>query len=157
MRLTALAFLTLLPALAMAAATPSHSDLKPYPAAPEGYSRLVIDLPQQDAEDAHKLELIAGKTLDTDCNQQWFSGQLEERSAEGWGYPYYHLSSLKGPMTTLMACPPGSGKPAFVPVRGEGFLLRYNSKLPVVIYVPQGTEVRYRLWSAGDTLDAAPR
>lgn len=23
---------------------------------------------------------------------------------------------------------------------------RYNSRLPVVVYVPQGYEVRYRLW-----------
>jgi ecotin len=26
--------------------------------------------------------------------------------------------------------------------------VRYNSKLPVVVYVPEGLEVRYRLWKA---------
>ena len=34
----------------------------------------------------------------------------------------------------------------FVKLGGESFLICYNSKLPVVIYVPEGTEVRYRVW-----------
>ncbi len=38
-------------------------------------------------------------------------------------------------MSTMMACPPGTAKKrAFVPVVGDGFMLRYNSKLPLVIY-----------------------
>jgi ecotin len=36
----------------------------------------------------------------------------------------------------------------FVTVRGEPNLLRYNSRLPIVVYVPNGVEVRYRLWRA---------
>ncbi|HWD31650.1 MAG TPA: ecotin family protein, partial [Pseudomonas sp.] len=35
------------------------------------------------------------------------------------------------------------------------FLLRYNSKLPVVVYVPQGVEVRFRIWSASDEVKNA--
>jgi ecotin len=27
-------------------------------------------------------------------------------------------------------------------------LVRYNSRLPLVIYVPEGVEVRYRVWRA---------
>ncbi len=42
-------------------------------------------------------------------------------------------------------------------VRGEGFLLRYNSKLPVVVYVPEGFEVRYRIWQAGEKVIRAER
>lgn len=50
-----------------------------------------------------------------------------------------------------MACPPGSQKKrAFVPVVGDGFMLRYNSKLPVVLYAPSDVEVRYRIWSASE-------
>jgi ecotin len=26
--------------------------------------------------------------------------------------------------------------------------VRYNSRLPLVVYVPEGLEVRYRLWKA---------
>ena len=43
-------------------------------------------------------------------------------------------------------------------MRGEGFLIRYNSKLPVVVYVPDEFEVRYRIWTAGDRVErAGPR
>jgi len=58
----------------------------------------------------------------------------------------------------MMACPPGDTKTeAFVLVRGTGFKQRYNSKLPVVVYVPKDFEVRFRIWSAGDEVgQAAP-
>ncbi|RQW83332.1 MAG: proteinase inhibitor I4 serpin, partial [Methylococcus sp.] len=36
----------------------------------------------------------------------------------------------------------------FVTLGGEPYLIRYNSKLPVVVYVPKGNEVRYRVWRA---------
>jgi len=36
----------------------------------------------------------------------------------------------------------------FVPLGGEPYLIRYNSRLPVVVYAPEGVEVRYRVWSA---------
>ena len=34
-------------------------------------------------------------------------------------------------------------------------LLRYNSKLPLVVYVPEGVEVKYRLWSTEPELVVA--
>lgn len=54
-----------------------------------------------------------------------------------------------------MACPDGKTKKDFVPVIGEGFVLRYNSKLPIVIYAPKDVEVRYRIWSASDKVEHA--
>jgi len=36
----------------------------------------------------------------------------------------------------------------FVQIGGEPYLIRYNSRLPIVVYVPEGAEVRYRIWSA---------
>jgi ecotin len=66
------------------------------------------------------------------------------------------LEKVVGPASTKMACPPGEGKTeAFVAVRGEGFLQPYNSKLPVVVYVPDGFEVRYRIWTAGQVTQRA--
>jgi ecotin len=48
---------------------------------------------------------------------------------------------------TLMGVDPAVPKvEKFVPVGGEPRLLRYNSRLQVVIYVPEGVEVRYRIW-----------
>ncbi len=54
-----------------------------------------------------------------------------------------------------MACPDSKKTEAFVPVVGDGFLLRYNSKLPVVVYVPKDVEVRYRVWSASQDVQKA--
>jgi ecotin len=44
--------------------------------------------------------------------------------------------------------------PRFITLGGEPFLIRYNSRLPVVVYVPEGVEVRYRIWTAGPELRA---
>jgi ecotin len=141
--------------LAACAATPEA--LKPYPAAADGYARHVIELPAQANEAEHKVELIAGKTLEVDCNQQRLGGQWQEKTVEGWGYNYYQLGQVGPAVSTLMACPDGSRKPAFVQVGGEPMLVRYNSKLPLVIYAPADVEVRYRVWSAAAATSPAPR
>lgn len=141
--------------LAACAATPEA--LKPYPAAAAGYQRHVIELPAQANEVEHKVELIAGKTLEVDCNQQRLGGQWQEKTVEGWGYNYYELGQVGPAMSTLMACPDNSRKQAFVPVGGEPLLVRYNSKLPLVIYAPADVQVRYRIWSAAADSTAAPQ
>lgn len=141
--------------LAACAATPEA--LKPYPAAAEGYQRHVIELPHQANEAEHKVELIAGKTLEVDCNQQRLGGRWQEKTVEGWGYNYYELGQVGPAMSTLMACPDNSRKQAFVPVGGEPLLVRYNSKLPLVIYAPADVQVRYRIWSAAADSTAAPQ
>ncbi len=141
--------------LAACAATPEA--LKPYPAAADGYARHVIELPAQANEAEHRVELIAGKTLEVDCNQQRLGGQWQEKTVEGWGYNYYQLGQVGPAVSTLMACPDGSRKQAFVRVGGEPLLVRYNSKLPLVIYAPVDVEVRYRLWSAAADTSPAPR
>ena len=34
-------------------------------------------------------------------------------------------------------------------VSAQPQLVRYNSRLPLVVYAPEGYEVRYRIWKAG--------
>ena len=133
-------------------------DMTPYPAPTAGQIRMVFRVPAVEIEDDRKVEIQVGMTIPVDCNQYWFGGDLQRRVAEGWGYPYYVLEEVGGPASTLMACPPGEEtSPAFVRVRGEGFLQRYNSELPFVVYVPDGFEVRYRIWEAArETGEAAP-
>ena len=151
--------MTAILALTLAAAAPvmaaSLKDVAPYPEAEKGFTRQVIHLPAQADESAYKLEILAGKTLQVDCNRQRLGGSLEERTLDGWGYNYYRLDNVSGPASTLMACPDGKKTPAFVPVIGDGFMLRYNSKLPVVVYVPKDVEVRYRIWSASQDVQKA--
>ena len=88
--------------------------------------------------------------METDSvNRHFLGGSIEEKTIEGWGYTRYVVESL-GPMAgTLMAAPPGSPMiEKFVTVSGEPYLIPYNSRLPIVVYVPEDGEVRYRIWSA---------
>jgi len=56
----------------------------------------------------------------------------------------------------MMACPDGSKHSAFVAADlGANALQRYNSRLPIVVYVPKGTEVKYRIWQAQDAVTTA--
>jgi ecotin len=56
---------------------------------------------------------------------------------------------------TLMAVDPEAPQAErFITLGGEPFLIRYNSRLPIVVYAPEGVEVRYRIWSAGSDLKA---
>ena len=51
---------------------------------------------------------------------------------------------------TLVAVDPNAPKVArFITIGGDPYIIRYNSRLPIVVYVPEGVEVRYRIWTAG--------
>jgi ecotin len=129
-------------------------DLKPYPKAETGYRQVVIRLPIVDAPDDRKVELIFGKMMEVDCNRHFLSGQLARKVAMGWGYDYFILSNIRGPGSTMMACPPDEpNKNTFVRVNlgqddAQYGWQRYNPKLPIVVYVPEDIEVRYRIWKA---------
>lgn len=118
----------------------------PFPAADFGFYRYMIQLPALANESEAKLELVVGKTLQLDCNRHSFSGQMVENFLPGVGYPYYRMPKIQGPLSTRMACPNTLTAPQFVAVNGQGFMLKYNSKLPVVVYLPQGFELRHRIW-----------
>lgn len=122
--------------------------LDAFPPADEGMVRFVIDLPEREDADQLRVELIPGKQVETDpVNRHFFAGQLGSKTVEGMGYSYYILPEF-GPMAgTLMAPPPGAEpEPRFVALGGEPFLIRYNDRLPIVVYLPQGAELRYRIW-----------
>lgn len=133
-------------------------NLKAFPPAEDGMTRHVIQLPEMQDEAKFKVELIVGKMVKTDSrNRYFFSGQLETEAIPGWGFQRYILRTL-GPMAgTLMAVNPGTPDvERFISLGGEARLLRYNSRLPLVVYVPVGVEVRYRIWQAGPELLNAP-
>jgi len=95
------------------------------------------------------LELIVGKTVQVDeKNRYFFAGKIENETIKGWGYTRYYVSKL-GPMAgTLMAGDPNVPKVSkFITLAGEPYIIRYNSRVPIVVYVPEGVEVRYRIWT----------
>lgn len=129
------------------AATDTAEILKPFPAAEKGTSRYVIDLPTLQDESTAKVQIIAGKTTEIDCNTRSFGGTITEENLEGWGYSYYTVSALTGPISTMMACLDNTVQEGFVAMQ-DAPLIRYNSKLPVVIYAPEDVTVKYRIWQA---------
>jgi ecotin len=125
-------------------------NMKAFPPADKGMVRYVLQLPKQDDESAFKVELIVGKTVLLDeVNKYFFGGKIEVETIKGWGFPRYTVSKL-GPMAgTRIAVHPDTPKVnRFITLGGEPFLIRYNSRLPIVVYVPEGVEVRYRVWNA---------
>lgn len=135
--------------------TPDLKSVADFPAAQEGQVRHVIWLAEQAQENLLKVEIVPGKVMETDCNTRSLMGKFTEHNLSGWGYSYYQLDDVGGPISTMMACPEDSKKEAFVPVHGNNFTLRYNSKLPIVVYAPKDIEVHYRIWSASEQLQSA--
>lgn len=111
-----------------------------------GFICQVIYLLKQDVEDVFKVEIIVGKIFEVDCNQQCLGGELEEYILEGWGYFYYCLDKVSGLMSMMMVCFGQKKEQCFILVVGEGFLLCYNSKLLIVVYVLKDVEVCYWIW-----------
>jgi ecotin len=126
-------------------------NMKAFPTAEEGMVRYVLQLPRQADESAFKVELIVGKTVEVDeQNRYFFGGKIDAETIEGWGFTRYKVRKL-GPMAgTRMAVDPNEPKVArFITLGGNPYIIRYNSRLPIVVYVPEGVEVRYRIWTAG--------
>ncbi len=131
-------------------------NMKAFPMAEEGMVRYVLQLPRQADEFAFKVELIVGKTVQVDeLNSYFFGGKIEEETIKGWGFTRYKVSKL-GPMAgTRMAVDPNAPKVVrFITLGGDPYIIRYNSRLPIVIYVPEGVEVLYRIWTAGAEIKA---
>ena len=123
--------------------------LKSFPEKMENYDRYVIYLPKHDNEDALRLEVIAGITKEIDCNTHWLMGEFDDKDVEGMGYEYLVFESDGNIASTRMACPDEALTEKFVAAEGE--FGRYNSQLPVVVFVPNGVELKYKVWTAQDT------
>lgn len=136
-----------------------HAELKAFPPAREGMTRFVIALPEKamGEDEGLLVELIAGKTMMTDgVNRVRLGCAIEPRPLPGWGYTYYEVTGSLEMMSTMMAAPEGV-TPVAAFVTGEPLKVRYNSRLPIVVYAPKGIEIRYRLWKASDTTQTAEK
>jgi len=122
----------------------STHELHMYPPATGSLARHIITLPEQESENDYKIEIYVGKVMEIDCNRHWLTGDFTEQDVSGWGYPYFEFSTNGQVMSTLMGCPPNSLHDEFV--HGKSELVRYNSRLPIVVYAPPEYEVRYKLW-----------
>ena len=129
-------------------AEPTKKDnIHMFPQAQEGFVRYVIEVPKTENDYDHRVELLIGKNMMVDCNHHSLMGKVESVTLKGWGYKYLEVKDLQNGPSTMMACKEPK-KEKFISLRDT--LRRYNSRSPIVAYVPEGYEVRYRIWSAGD-------
>lgn len=120
-------------------------NLEPFPAAKDGMVRYVIEVPKKSDESKFQVEIIPGKMMMVDCNHHTLIGNLEEKDLQGWGYTYYEFTSDGQTISTMMACnQPNENK--FI--TAKSMIVRYNSKLPIVVYAPAGYDIKYRIWKA---------
>ncbi|MBS1571662.1 MAG: serine protease inhibitor ecotin [Bacteroidetes bacterium] len=122
------------------------SEIKMFPKAKEGYKQVYIKVPTNKNENDMKVEVFVGNTQLVDCNKHRMGGTISEKNLDGWGYNYYEVESNGQATSTMMACPDQKKTSQFIYMQPE--LMRYNSKLPIVLYVPKNMEVKYRIWKA---------
>lgn len=147
----------LLPVLVLAAMNvllpaAEKNSIEMYPQAKEGYVRYAIVVPKTENDADHRVELLIGKTRLVDCNRRSYHGTIEEVTLKGWGYSYLEVKDISEGPTTMMACRKPKSERFISLYAPEQTMRRYNSRLPLVVYVPRGFEVKYRIWSASEAL-----
>lgn len=140
-------------------------DLKPYAEAAAGEQRFVIQLnpllkPSPDQSISNnpadwRVQLLVGKELELDCNLHRFTGRLRSEPVLGSGYTVYRAEQIGVMLSTRKACPGEALTKQFIPLGGQPFVLPFNASVPVVVYVPLGFQVRYRLWKAEKNIQPA--
>lgn len=137
-------------------AEPAKKDnIHMFPKAQEGFVRHVIEVPKTDNDDEHRVELLIGKKMLVDCNQHSLRGKIENVTLKGWGFKYLEVSDIHNGTSTMMACVKPKSEKFVSLYMGKETLRRYNSRSPIVAYVPKGYEVRYRIWSAEENVQLA--
>jgi len=117
----------------------------------------VLQHKERGEEDNFQVEIIVGKEMLTDgVNRVRLGNIIEPRPLPGWGYTYYEVTGSPATMSTMMAPPPGAPMVTTF-VTATPLLVRYNSRLPIVVYVPTGYAVRYRIWQAPGTAEKAEK
>ena len=132
-----------------------NDNIHMFPKAKEGFMRHVIEVPKMKNDYNHRVELLIGKKMMVDCNQHSLRAKVENITLKGWGYKYLEVSDIHNGPSTMMACIKPKTEKFISLYMGDETLRRYNSRSPIVAYVPNGYEVRYRVWSAGNKIEQA--
>ena len=132
--------------------------LKYFPKPGNNQQRVVILLAKLDNEPDFLVELIPGVIVEADANDPnhfFVKAKLARKIVKGWQFNYYELqSNIDKISATLIGFEHAGRKKevfAYAMDKGEegllskGVYVRYNSQVPIVIYVPMGFEVRYRI------------
>ena len=130
----------------------SKIDYSMYPKAKDGFEQKVITLKTLPNESNYEVELFVGKKMLVDtCNNFFLTGIFDEKTVDGWGYNYYQFETNNNVAGTLMGCQ--DQEKTEKTVHAQAIKARYNSKLPIVVYVPKGFSLEYRIWKAEKKLN----
>ncbi len=154
-----------LPVLFVAASGPAVAiprlDLSGYPAPNAGLKRWVIQPSGllQKSDDSMissnpidwQIQLIVGKEVEVDCNIKRLSGPplSMRRLPKASGKALFELSGPVIVMSTRKACNPNQSESrSFLSLGKQPYLIPYNASWPIVVDLPEGTELRWRVWKA---------
>lgn len=124
-------------------------DLTPFGPAKSGYVQYVIDLPHSTTGQDYnkKVAFYVGKMAEVDlCNSHFLQGIIHSKELKGWGYTYYEFETDGMIMSTMKGCLDNMKELKFVASRS--MTIDYNGRMPIVLYVPEGYEVRYKIYTA---------
>lgn len=125
----------------------SKVDPKIFPEAKQGFKKMVIEVPYSDLDADKKIEFYIGKWMDVDgCNTFSLMGTYEQKELQGWGYNYWEFNTKGDVRSTMMACPDLPKRNLFV--SAEGQFVDYNGRMPIIIYVPDGYDVQFKIFKA---------
>lgn len=136
--------------LASATAIMAQATIDPaiYPAATAGMTRHVFELPPSTDEDRYRVEIVVGTIMEVDCNTTVIRADIDEDDVKGYGYPYFTITDVSVPITTMMGCPDTPRTKKIVELQlGKDALHDYRSALPLVVYAPEAMKVGYRIWT----------
>ena len=122
-----------------------------FPPADKGMVRYVLHLPKQADESVCQVELLVGRMVETDgVNRYYFVGEIIAlQDFEHWWCSRYLARPGQLSQTQKLAPLNTPKVNKFVAIEYSDYhLLRYSSSSAVVVYVPEGFEVRYRIWRA---------
>ena len=133
-----------------------EKDIKMYPEPASNVERFIVRLEPKENELDYFVELMPGVVYEKGCNAIRMHGSIARKSVKGWGYSYYEVSTNGIMTSTMMACPPNTPKKTeFIYVHDpQNSKVRYNSKIPLVVYMPKNFELKYRIYSPSETKEA---
>lgn len=128
----------------------SLKNLQPFPDPKSGEKKIVIHLPKATKETDLEVEILIGKLMQVDnCNYfRIINGSLQEEDLEGWGYSFLSAKVGIEMGSTMIACNEEQKSTEFVAAASSR--IRYNSRLPIVIYSDKDVIVKYRVWKASE-------
>ena len=118
-----------------------------FPAPDNGLVQHILTLPKLENEADYRIEIAIGRSEQVDCNKHNLKGEIAQHTVQGWGYNYYQVDAIVPGPSTMMACFDEAKKTTFLTLP-QRLNLEYDSRLPMVFYLPEGAQLRYRVWHA---------